>query len=736
MSLKNNTIEHTSTGTQEHRLKGYLVFLCSCVLVLLSAASAYSEAMKVKEPIVVNGDSVEYFQDKKKVVGTGNISIDYKTIKLTCDKVTVYLDTREAIAEGHVKVLQQNGAYFTGDTINYNFDTQQGSVVNGYVNALPFYGKAKSVNKYSEDKFGLENGYITTCDLEHPHYRVQSKQIKIYLEDKIVARNIFFYVGNTPIFYVPYYVQPIRHNRKTNFTVIPGKNKDWGYYALTAYRYYFNDDFRGDVLLDYRSKKGLGEGVNHYYTTKDIGEGAAKFYYTHENDILAFERSGDIIKNRYRYQLRHRWEMGKDTDTTAIVEFNKLSDADVIKDYFYKEYEELQDPDDYNYISVVTSKPNYTTELLLKKRFDKFFSIVERLPEYRIDVKNTRLTEAAPVYYLANASASYLNQTFSNLVSDQKEVGVARVDTYNQISYAARLFKFWSFTPYVGTQQTYYSRNLWGDTNLVRGALKAGIDNSAKFYRIYDVESDFMGLDINKLRHIITPSANYYYTHQPSVDPANLTQFDSIDALAADNGVRLALENKLQTKRLEGEDLKSVDLATFIISTDYGFRLKDDNLSYKSQKFKTVDMQLEAVPYPWLYTLSKMTVNTKQYMIESASIDIVGNGGDAWSLGAGYRYENVETGSSNLVTVGAMYKINDKWKVRAYERLDIAKMGFEEQEYTIIRDLHCWIAEFTYDIKKMEDQAIWIVMRLKAFPETPIGFRRTYYRPRFGASGN
>jgi hypothetical protein len=147
-------------------------------------------------------------------------------------------------------------------------------------------------------------------------------------------------------------------------------------------------------------------------------------------------------------------------------------------------------------------------------------------------------------------------------------------------------------------------------------------------------------------------------------------------------------------------------------------------------------MQLEAVPYPWLYTLSKMTVNTKQYMIESASIDLVGNGGDAWSLGMGYRYENVATGSSNLVTVGAMYKINDKWKIRAYERLDIAKMGFEEQEYTLIRDLHCWIAEFTYDIKKMEDQAVWIVMRLKAFPETPLGFRRTYYRPRFGASGN
>ena len=60
--------------------------------------------MKPKAPIVVNGDKVEYFHEQKKVIGTGNISIDYEDVKLTCKQVTVYLDTREAIAEGDVKI--------------------------------------------------------------------------------------------------------------------------------------------------------------------------------------------------------------------------------------------------------------------------------------------------------------------------------------------------------------------------------------------------------------------------------------------------------------------------------------------------------------------------------------------------------------------------------------------------------------------------------------------------------
>ena len=76
--------------------------------------------------------------------------------------------------------------------------------------------------------------------------------------------------------------------------------------------------------------------------------------------------------------------------------------------------------------------------------------------------------------------------------------------------------------------------------------------------------------------------------------------------------------------------------------------------------------------------------------------------------------------------------------MRAYERFNIGKGSFEEQGYTIYRDLHCWLLEFTYAIKQTSDKAdntFWVVLRLKAFPDTPIGLRRTYYRPQPGAIG-
>ncbi len=700
---------------------------CFTIALIMSVVCPRAFAVEVKEPITVHGDKVEYFQEKKMVLASDNIVITYGDVTMTCDKITVYLDTKEAIAEGNVKITQK-GAYFTGDKINYNFEKRTAQVINGYVNAKPFYGKAKKMGKASDTQFMLENGYATTCELEKPHYRIQAEEVKIYLDDKVVARNIFFYVGKIPLLYLPYYIQPLKE-RSAHFTVLAGKEKNWGYYALSSLRYYFSEICKGRFRLDYRTKKGLAEGVDNYFTTKTLGNGSAKFYFAHENDAAAYSPSGEV-KSRWRTQVRHRWDITD--DTVSIFEFNQLSDPDVIKDYFYKEFEEEGAPD--TYLSVTTTKSDYTANFLVRKRVDRFFTVVERLPEFKIDIRNYRIG-TSPIYYKAEASGTFLNQTFAKNIQDQKDIGVARVDTYNQLAYASKVLGFLSATPYAGTRQTFYSRTRWGDTNLIRGIFQTGVDMSTKFYRIYDVESKPYGIEIHGLRHIITPTANYYYTYKPTIVPDNLYQFDEIDAFDKANGVKLALENKLQTKRPRGIDgaSESVDLATLIVSSDYMFRLKKNNASFKSQKFKTVDLQLELNPYPWMFALWKSTINTKDALIESSSVDITASGGDAWSLGFGHRYEFVRSEKSSLITYDASYRISPKWKVRGYGRFEIDKGKVQEQEYTIYRDLHCWLVELTYNIKEgMRNQSIFFVMRLKAFPEVPIGFRQSYNRPQPG----
>jgi len=130
-----------------------------------------------------------------------------------------------------------------------------------------------------------------------------------------------------------------------------------------------------------------------------------------------------------------------------------------------------------------------------------------------------------------------------------------------------------------------------------------------------------------------------------------------------------------------------------------------------------------------------MSIDPKRYWVQNWSIDMVSKWREKWSLAMSYRYEKVVTGESTLITMDGSYKINEKWRVRAYERYNTFTAALEEQEYTFTRDLHCWLFELTYNIKSLGDHNVWLVCKLKAFPETPIGLKQTYSRPRFGAVG-
>lgn len=747
-SNKSYVISHMS---YVHRIAVWFL-----VVALISSfiPAAQAQDMKQKAPIIVNGDKVEYFHEQKKVVGTGNISIDYEDVRLTCNKVTVYLDTREAIAEGNVRITQKD-AYFTGDKVNYNFDARTAKAINAYVNYAPFYGRSGDVEKKSEKEIDIEKGYLTTCDLEQPHYRVTAKQVKIYLEDKVIAKHITFYVGKCPIMYLPYYVQPIKEE-SAHITLMTGHDKDWGYYGLTSLKYDYSKIFRGKYRVDYRAKNGLAYGVDNNYSLngdKGVGDGIIKFYGTDENNSLAYE---PLTREefKYRVQLRHHWNI--DEDTLATVELNKVRDDKFLKYYFYYEYTELVTPD--NYLSIITRKPEYTTSFLIRPRLDKYFDVVQRLPEYTIDIPKYNIKyngEPTPLYYDFHASGAYLDRAFPHAVggTEPKDLDVIRLDAYNRVSYSTKVLKALSITPYAGVRQTYYSRNKWGRTNVDRGIFDTGFDSSIKFYKIYDVNTNFLDLDIHKLRHIITPTVSYQYSPSVTVSPDNLNQFDSIDALDKQNHAIFAIENRLQTKRGSGDNMTQADLVWFIISTDYMFSLKKDNVSYKNQKFKSVDMQLELTPYPWLYMLSKMSINTNKQLPEFASVDFVAGKDPDRSVAFGYRYErsfdpgsivDPDTGKNtlNYFTMDTIYKLNELWKARIYWRFNMDKGYIDEHQYTLSRDLHCWIIDFTMDLRPnlnngtISEQIFWVALRLKAFPRTPIGLSRSYSYTRAGRPGD
>ena len=201
-------------------------------IIFLAALLYYgiAGAQEAARPVEVNGDQVEYFPKEKKVVGKGNISIDYEDTRLTCDRIIVYTETKDIDAEGNV-VLKGPTSEVRGQRIKYNFNSKKGEILEPRIKSGEWYGGGDKGELNPDGSVRIGEGYITSCDRERPHYKISSKNIVIYPDNKVVAKNVFFKVGNVPIAYLPRYDYSLDADWPT-INVIPGKKKKWGVYRI------------------------------------------------------------------------------------------------------------------------------------------------------------------------------------------------------------------------------------------------------------------------------------------------------------------------------------------------------------------------------------------------------------------------------------------------------------------------------------------------------------------------
>jgi lipopolysaccharide assembly outer membrane protein LptD (OstA) len=208
----------------------------------------------------------------------------------------------------------------------------KGDFVQAKITSKPFYGAGEKISKDANNHIHLQNGYITTCDHDKPHFRFKAPKVDIIPGDKAVARNMTLVLGKVPVFWLPKYTQDLKH-KKPMFTITPGYDKDWGSFVLTGWRHYWNDQINTVLHLDYRSKRGFGEGADLNYNNTRFGSGFMKMYYTQErlkeNTKFFYDYNNNndepaIEKERFKGEWRHTWDV--DDNTRAVWQYYKLSD--------------------------------------------------------------------------------------------------------------------------------------------------------------------------------------------------------------------------------------------------------------------------------------------------------------------------------------------------------------------------------------------------------------------------
>ncbi len=414
--------------------------------------------------------------------------------------------------------------------------------------------------------------------------------------------------------------------------------------------------------------------------------------------------------DRYRAEAAYNWNATPQLD--FVGEYNRLSDEAYRKDFFYNEYETEPHPMNYLLTSYALGRSSFS--LLTQGAVNPFFTETEYLPQLSYDVYRQSLL-GSNFYFQSQTALGELGHhtAYSTVVDDFR---AERAHSHNDLSYVQN-FGIVRVTPYAGAYTTYYSQELDRERDVFRFAPETGVNFSSKFFKPLDWRGNFLGENIEKMRHILTPSIDYNYIRTPTVQGPRLYQFDSIDALARQEKVVFTLENKLQAKT----SARTWDLLYFAPSAEY--HIDDEGLG---SHLDNVQSTLEFYPRPNFSFDNKIIYNCANHYLQEfdADFNFKDPGPNArYHIAMGNSYVHSDTSQGIL---DCAYKITPKLELSSYIRYEYKGAHFQEQQYKLRTDLHCWWLDICLDVARKGVMTLWFKLTLKDFPGIHFGFDHNY----------
>ncbi len=711
-------------------------------LPFLSLAIAFAQDSQEQAPQEIEIDSPqgEVVYDFKTKVGTATngVIVKYGNTVLTADNATVSYGTTEVYAEGHVRI-QHDDYTWVGEKILYNLNTRQMRAEEFRTGQPPLFAAGKGLlGDQTNQTYIATNALVTTDDIAEPAQSIRAKRIKIVPGKYVEAHHAFYYVGNVPVFYFPYYRRALGPHAN-HFTFIPGYKSDFGPFVLGTYTWFLNEQLDGELHADYRQKRGFGFGPDVNYHLGRFGEGTISYYHIDDQQPPKAQDPGNdpsdpkrVDSDRQRVAFSHHATLRSNLTVKAVADYQ--SDYKVEKDFFEGAYR--SNPQPITFLEVDQLWHNYSLNVYAQPRLNDFLETVERLPDVKLTAFRQQLGES-PVYYESESTIGYYDRKFSDTNTVMADYSAARVDSFHQMLLPYTFFGWLNVTPRVGERLTYYGESSGPGattTEEYRSVFNTGAEFSLKASRLWrGVQSKFW--DADGLRHIVEPSVNYVYVPKPNVSTNHIPQFDyespsypllpidfpdynSIDSIQSQNVLRFGLRNKLQTKREAGID----NLLNTAVYTDWNLNPRGGQGTF-SDLYSDIDLK----PRSWATINSQVRFDISHEVLRLTDHTLTLQPNNVWSWTFGHRYLRGGSPLGNgedLITSRVYYRLNENWGTRMTHYYDLRSGVMAEQTYTIYRDLRSWTAALALRLRDNgggEDVTVAVTFSLKAFPRFGLG---------------
>jgi lipopolysaccharide assembly outer membrane protein LptD (OstA) len=269
------------------------VALVLCCLVVISSALPLLAASVAPEDdtMTVTADRVEYNSQTRIVRADGHAKATAHDAVITADHLEANLDAQDVVAIGHV-TLSQGDKMVTGSFLRYNLRTRVGRFEQAAGQLGLWHISADTIDVAPEQDVATAAS-VTSCDPDHPVYKVTAKKIVIVPNDHFTAYGASLWVAGTRIVTLPQYTSRVGR----------GSGPSVGYSTPDGlYLQYSNSFLLGDWRDEYRIRLGTTTGLsaenlisqrfNDHVWSMDLGRHEFK------------DQNGDLVNvNQYSVDL-------------------------------------------------------------------------------------------------------------------------------------------------------------------------------------------------------------------------------------------------------------------------------------------------------------------------------------------------------------------------------------------------------------------------------------------------
>ena len=559
----------------------------------------------------------------------------YQDIELKAGKIIIDYKNNLAIATG---IFDSAGTYIqrpefkqgsqesVQDSLLYNFETEKAIIYNSKTEQQGMIITGDMTKKENDSTFYINRARFTTSQKEHPDYYIQTSNIKVVPNSKIVGGMSNLVIADVPTpLILPFFYSPITSGRASGF-LIPtwGQNNNQGYFLQNGGYYFAINDYvdlavLGDIYTN--GSWGVRAESNYALRYKFTGNFSLRF----ENLINSQKGFPDYSKTTNFFV---RWSHSQSAQSnptsrfSASVNFGSSS-------FFQESINELSSPfyltntfassvayykkftgTPFNLNASLTHTQNTNTETIdmnlpsLVVNMDRIYPFAPKVGAKKNPIQNIGVTY--------NMNAKNRIPTTDHEFGSSEMFNNARSGIRHDIAMntSAKALKYFSIAPSISYRDVWVFKTIeryWDEEieEVVQDTIN-GFDSFREYSAGVSAGTTVYGMvnfkkgRLQAIRHVMRPTVSwsyrpdfsqYYDEYQASLDPNDIREYSRFEGgiygtptRGVSNSIGFSLNNtleaKIASKDPDEEEPKKVQLLNNLnLSTSYNIAADSLNWS-------------------------------------------------------------------------------------------------------------------------------------------------------------